>query len=610
MSNRFKKGEIATILTIVTVIFLGAATLISTVFLKDQQKQTTTTKATDTDSGYHGPCVAPYPPISQDTKYTPTGYRWVANCNLSCTDNSKCPKSTDIGAVNPDTSNWCYGFSDGHKCMMLEKIPGAPIYTCPDGGIPKGNGDCEYGKDALHSDFYVEQGTGKCGSCILVLYSGGFPYGSCRYSNADVCRPSDYQGGCRGVCNRNCCNSADTIKLSGDDYEKLNWAGKSSLPPGGANPTIPGSGVKPTQPPPTQPQPTQPGQPANPTPTRPVATPTTVFQSDQCCYTGYLGELSCDKCRVDPPCGSGGTLIPCSLQPTLPDNCVPKVLCDNFAYTLNLGGGNFQCHQCYSDPSKYLLVNLSSTSPTSTLTQPTATPTPEPGCYYQDEKQCFGVEQAACVRCENGKYKKKETSSVNVTSSPQVSTPTPTPSQTCFITKEQKIGDSFTDKAGKDLPCGTEKIAGSTTLNGKSIVIYRLCSTSNICQYECILENGDRYNCWGSQRAVQDHTWVTVRNLQDRPITIIKLRVIKTGMFGQVQSSYTTTPNSILVDKDHPQLFDLSKESVDCPTINVPVVGADLKIFITYINSKNLEKTVSSFFPCEMDFSAIINIGP
>lgn len=36
-------------------------------------------------------------------------YFWNETCSKTCTTNSQCPKNYNDGAVNPETSNWCYG---------------------------------------------------------------------------------------------------------------------------------------------------------------------------------------------------------------------------------------------------------------------------------------------------------------------------------------------------------------------------------------------------------------------------------------------------------------------------------------------------------------------
>lgn len=60
----------------------------------------------------------------------PSGYYWRANCQESgrCQQNSDCPKNTSDPRVNPETSNWCYGFEgdkgtwEDWRCLRLEYI--------------------------------------------------------------------------------------------------------------------------------------------------------------------------------------------------------------------------------------------------------------------------------------------------------------------------------------------------------------------------------------------------------------------------------------------------------------------------------------------------------
>lgn len=45
----------------------------------------------------------------------PDGYTWKQACSSSCSNNDDCPQNKKDGAVEPSTSNWCYG----GKCLML-----------------------------------------------------------------------------------------------------------------------------------------------------------------------------------------------------------------------------------------------------------------------------------------------------------------------------------------------------------------------------------------------------------------------------------------------------------------------------------------------------------
>lgn len=63
----------------------------------------------------------------------PNGYSWEANCSKSCTKNADCPQNTSDGYVNPETSNWCYGFVGGSRCLMLKREVAAAATPAPAG---------------------------------------------------------------------------------------------------------------------------------------------------------------------------------------------------------------------------------------------------------------------------------------------------------------------------------------------------------------------------------------------------------------------------------------------------------------------------------------------
>lgn len=65
----------------------------------------------------------PYPPPTTDAKNN-FKYVWKADCvtevSKQCKINDDCPKnSNDLSRVNPQTSNWCYEFEEGNRCMQL-----------------------------------------------------------------------------------------------------------------------------------------------------------------------------------------------------------------------------------------------------------------------------------------------------------------------------------------------------------------------------------------------------------------------------------------------------------------------------------------------------------
>lgn len=71
-----------------------------------------------------GPCRDnPYPPpeTGEENNFK---YVWKADCtsekSKSCKINADCPANTqDPFRVNPKTSNWCYEFDEGNRCMVL-----------------------------------------------------------------------------------------------------------------------------------------------------------------------------------------------------------------------------------------------------------------------------------------------------------------------------------------------------------------------------------------------------------------------------------------------------------------------------------------------------------
>ncbi len=54
----------------------------------------------------------------------PGGYIWIANCSRGCTVNADCPQNTGDPNVDIATSNWCYGFPDGPRCLQLQRESG------------------------------------------------------------------------------------------------------------------------------------------------------------------------------------------------------------------------------------------------------------------------------------------------------------------------------------------------------------------------------------------------------------------------------------------------------------------------------------------------------
>lgn len=123
-----QRGEIATLLTIGAVIFLGISTLVSSTLLKNTQ--TTKSKAST------GTC-------RDNPEAPPAGYTWKADCARACSSNSDCPKNTSSGYVDPNSSSWCYGFESGFRCLQLQYGGGGTSTGSQPGGTtsqPSGSG--------------------------------------------------------------------------------------------------------------------------------------------------------------------------------------------------------------------------------------------------------------------------------------------------------------------------------------------------------------------------------------------------------------------------------------------------------------------------------------
>jgi hypothetical protein len=122
-----QRGEIITILTIGAFVVISLLTIATSLF-SNKNPQTTKTQASS-------PNCSTYPIIPPEDGGTPNGYYWQADCNHICTASPECPKNTSEPQVNPDTSNWCYGFGNGAKCMMLHygtpPITPTPVPTTP-----------------------------------------------------------------------------------------------------------------------------------------------------------------------------------------------------------------------------------------------------------------------------------------------------------------------------------------------------------------------------------------------------------------------------------------------------------------------------------------------
>lgn len=85
------------------------------------------------------------PPVGGSLGDRPDGYTWKASCTTACQKNADCPQNTfDPSNVRASTSNWCYGFEGGNRCLMLVKTGG--LQSDPRGGAG-GQSDTGSGDD-------------------------------------------------------------------------------------------------------------------------------------------------------------------------------------------------------------------------------------------------------------------------------------------------------------------------------------------------------------------------------------------------------------------------------------------------------------------------------
>lgn len=187
MKTDNERGEIATILTIGSLIVLGAATIMSSLFLKNNVSTTYKSKAAEPVSCRDNPVPAP------------NGYYWKADCSKSCHDNSACPQNTtDTWNVKADKSNWCYGFEgtkgtwDDWRCMMLLKT-GDPSIGTPNNPQPTAPLQATAVPTAIPT-------TPQANSCEVLeaKKTGGSPSGVIKGGNKNLIK--DYGGSCDLAC--------------------------------------------------------------------------------------------------------------------------------------------------------------------------------------------------------------------------------------------------------------------------------------------------------------------------------------------------------------------------------------------------------------------------
>lgn len=254
-----KKGGISALVILGTIVVMGIAAVMSSTV--NNQRQVTDTRAAAVSCRNN--------PVSPPDG----GYTWVANCSSSCTTNADCPQNTsDPSNVNPATSNWCYQFAEGAKCIQLQKgssniTPSTPNPT----SNPTNPGNT--------SGAVCTVATG-CGGACNSNFNQGCGYGGCRAWED---------------CVNNTC--IDTTNLGTQPAGANACHGLASADSPGN--TVPTSGQAPSTPPqsttvpqnPTQTQPTQVVLSTNPT-TIPSQSPTPRTS----CRPGQIRCIGSDVC--------------------------------------------------------------------------------------------------------------------------------------------------------------------------------------------------------------------------------------------------------------------------------------------------------------------------
>jgi hypothetical protein len=177
-----KRGEIATIITLGTLLILGISTLVSSAFLNKNTPQTTKTKAAVT--------------CGDNPEGAYPGFRWKADCSLKgqCVTKDTCPENPDKNVnKDPKETKWCYGFagpagnSSDWRCMMLvyegqsTQPTAAPVGTT---GSTTTSGGSKDGELCRYSE--IHDGQTKC-------YVGKTSGGTCKYDPA-VFKDTDCSG--------------------------------------------------------------------------------------------------------------------------------------------------------------------------------------------------------------------------------------------------------------------------------------------------------------------------------------------------------------------------------------------------------------------------------
>lgn len=273
MFNR--KGEISTLVILGTLVVIGVATLMSSTV--NNQRQVVDTRAAVPSCNNN-----PVPPPDG-------GYTWVANCTSSCTTNADCPQNTSDPNINPQTSNWCYGFAEGAKCLQLQRGSGSSVP--PVSGSQTG-GTSNSGIGAVCNN---PQG---CGGACNISLNNGCGYGGCRAWEAcvnntciDTTNLGTQPAGPNACHDRASANAPENNPgSSSTGGTNPNPVPPTSIPPQGTNPTSPSTGTN------TDPRPT-----SNPTvpPTRNTPVQNTPSPTPRTCGIGQKWCPEINKCSLE-----------------------------------------------------------------------------------------------------------------------------------------------------------------------------------------------------------------------------------------------------------------------------------------------------------------------
>lgn len=104
-------------------LLIVVAAIPLTVFIAQKQQEIRQRAATTNGTGT---CRDLWPSETVPSSGNGQDYYWKADCSTTCTSKANCAQnSSDQCNVNPNDSNWCYGFEDGWKCLQQRHLSAA-----------------------------------------------------------------------------------------------------------------------------------------------------------------------------------------------------------------------------------------------------------------------------------------------------------------------------------------------------------------------------------------------------------------------------------------------------------------------------------------------------